>query len=85
MKRRSKKSGVKGRFMASVVVAVLIVSAVFFWMNANGIRIGMRQVKSFKPDGVCLPTTDPKCGYCPGEVIDNTKCYVKYGELEKYE
>jgi hypothetical protein len=84
VKRGKKKKGTR-RPLVLLIVVVVIVGGIFIWMNANGIRLGMRQVKSFKVDGVCLPTTDPKCGYCPGDVVDNSKCYVKYGELKEYE
>jgi hypothetical protein len=82
---QGKKKKTASRPLLVIIAVAILAGGIFFWLSTNGIRLGMRQVKSFKVDGVCLPTTDPKCGYCPGEVIDNSKCYVKPGELKEYE
>lgn len=66
-----------------VIVIFLLGVGLFIGQTSRNLHLGMREVKSFKADGVCLITTDPACGYCPGDVTDG-KCYVKYSELKQY-
>lgn len=79
MKRARKKK----RPVGLLILVIGIAGAVIAYMVANDFRLGMREVTSFKADGICLNTTDPACGYCPGDVTDG-KCYVRYGELKQY-
>lgn len=66
----------------SLLLIVLII--IFLVMkNSTSGPDGMRQVKSYDPNGICQAINNPECGYCPNTPIDG-KCYVKDGELEQY-
>jgi hypothetical protein len=63
---------------------VLIIGALFFVMkDSAGAPAGMREVKSYDPNGLCQSAIDPECGNCPNTTIEG-KCYVNKGELEQY-
>lgn len=82
MKSLSKKT--KLVFLISVIVLVggsLLI--VLSQLVKNDAPKGMRQVKSFDANGICLALNNPECGYCPGEVKQD-KCYVKQGTLDQY-
>lgn len=68
-----------------LLLAVLLLGTIFIVLKGlGGTPLGMRQVKSYNPNGICLSADNPECGYCPNKPVDN-KCYVKHGELLQYQ
>ncbi len=83
MKHRSKRGGSK-RPLVIITLIILIGIVLLVGQMTGVLRLGMREVKSFKADGVCTDTsTSPACGFCPGDVSDG-RCFVRYGELSEY-
>lgn len=69
-----------------IVLIIALVAALYFINeNSNIAPKGMRQVKSFNANGICLAINNPECGYCPGKVIDE-QCFVDKDKsvLEQY-
>ena len=77
---KSKKFRIVSLLIFFAIVGILLLSPS---RHMNKATQGMRQVKSYEADGICLAIDNPECGYCPGEVEEG-KCYVKQGVLEQF-
>jgi hypothetical protein len=67
----------------SAAVLILVVAATIFAVGDQD-SSGLRQIKSYDPDGICQSITDPECGNCPGTITNDT-CYVEQGTFEQYD
>lgn len=70
-------------YVSLVLLTLTFIIIFFVTKNSTSTPNGMRQVKSYDPNGICLAVNNPECGYCPNTPVDG-KCYVKKGELEQY-
>lgn len=65
-----------------ILIALLLIglgAGAIFAFNSSPTR----EVKSFR-NAICNDVGDQMCGYCPGEITKDMKCYVKRGTFEQY-